>query len=180
MPEPGAVACVMPGTPGRWPFAGHVRGRWEAGPVQIAWAGRLAHSALPDEAWEAAQALRDVLATVTGDGRFDVIARAWAAVGTLPERWKTREDLCLLFAAADPAGILLSAAGVANVYVEATPGGWVAAALSGSPLYTEPGVPERAPVPQPSLRPGTRFIGLPRDVALPKPKDLALACGVRS
>ncbi len=168
----------MPGSPGRWPFAGHVRGRWEAGPVRLAWAGRIAHSALPEEAWEAATALRDVLGSVVGDGRFDVINQAWAAVDTLPERWKTREDLSLLLAACDPAGILLSSAGMAAVYVE-SPAGWVAAALSGSPLFTEPGAPARPPVPQPSLRPGTRFVGLCKDMPLPKPADIALSCGVR-
>lgn len=168
----------MPGSPGRWPFAGHVRGRWESGPVRIAWAGRIAHSALPEEAWEAATALRDALGTVTGDGRFDVISRAWAAIDQLPERWKTREDLSLLLVASDPAGILLSSAGLTAVYVE-SPAGWVAAALSGSPLFSEPGVPSRAPVPQPSLRPGTRFVGLGKDMPLPKPADIALSCGVR-
>ncbi len=169
----------MPGTPGRWPFAGHVRGRWEAGPVRIAWAGRVAHSALPDEAWEAATALRDALAGVTGDGRFDVISRAWEAVAKLPERWKDREDLCLLFAASDPAGVMLSATGVTGVFIEGATG-WVAAALSGSPLFTEPGVPTRALVPQPPLRPGFRFLGLPKDMAMPKPAEVPMACGVRT
>ncbi len=168
----------MPGSPGRWPFAGHVRGSWSGGPVQLAWAGRVAHSALPEEAWEAAQSLRDALAGVTGDGRFDVIARAWAAVDQLPERWRAREDLSLLFAAVDPAGVLLSATGLAGVFVE-SPSGWVAAALSGSPLFTEPGVPARPPVPQPSLRAGTRFAGLCKDMPLPRPADIALSCGVR-
>ena len=172
------VVVWMPGSPGRWPFAGHVRGSWESGPVRIAWAGRIAHSALPDEAWEAAEALRDALKSVTGDGRFDVITRAWEAVATLPERWKTREDLSLLFVASDPAGNLLSAAGLAGVYVESS-SGWVAAALSGSPLFTEPGAPARPPVPQPSLRPGNHFVGLCKDMPMPKPADLALSCGVR-
>ncbi|MSP56439.1 MAG: hypothetical protein EXR69_12685 [Myxococcales bacterium] len=169
----------MPGAPGRWPFAGHVRGRWESGPVQIAWAGRVAHSALPEEAWEAAEALRDVLAGVVGDGRLDVLARAWSAIDTLPDRWKSREDLCILLAARDPAGTVLSGAGLTAVLVEGQTD-WVAAALSGSPLFTEPGAPARAPVPQPSLRPGFRFVGLPKEAILPKSGEIAAACGVRA
>lgn len=180
--DPEAVAAVevwMPGNPGRWPFAGHVRGRWAEGGVRLAWAGRIAWSALPDEAYEAADALRDAMATVRGDSRFTVIAAAWAAVAALPERWRAREDLSVLFAAADADGIVLSSAGLTGVWVEGE-SGWVAAALSGSPLFTEPGVPGRAPTPQPPLRAGARFVGLPRDIALPRPADIALACGVRA
>ncbi len=175
---PDAIDVWMPGSPGRWPFAGHVRGRWESGAIRLAWAGRIAWCALPEDAFEAAEALRDVLSTVRGDGRFTAIASAWAAVDTLADKWKSRGDVSLLFAAVDPAGIVLSSTGLEAVWVEGH-SGWVAAALSGSPLFTEPGAPERAPVPQPPLRPGLRFLGLPPGIALPKPADMALACGVR-
>lgn len=179
--DPEAVAAVevwMPGSPGRWPFAGHVRGRWAGSGVRVAWAGRIAWSALPEEAYEAADALRDALATVQAETRFDAVARIWAAIAELPERWRTREDLSILIAAADAEGIALSAAGLTGVWVQ-NDSGWVTAALSGSPLFTEPGVPARAPTPQPPLRSGVRFVGLPRDIALPRPADIALACGVR-
>lgn len=169
----------MPGSAGRAPFAGHVRGARDLPGLRVAWAGRIAATAAPEEAWDAADALRDVVAAATeaGGDRASVTAAIYEGLRALPARWRDRTDLSLLVAVADEQGIGLAGCGFAQVLVE-TSGGWLAAALPGSPLIGEPGLPDAWSAPQPPLRTGTRFLGLAADTAVPL--DPARACGVRS
>lgn len=154
-----------------------MRGAREVGGVRLAWAGRVAASASPEEAWEAADALRDVLAAATAPDRDGLIAAVGAGLRGLPARWRDRGDLSLLLAGADEQGIRLMGCGLAQVLVETT-GGWLAAALPGSPLVGDPGLPAEWAAAQPPLRAGVRFLGLPAGV--PLPPDVARACGVHA
>ncbi len=171
------MTCLLPGSPGRAPFAGHVRGARDLDGVRLAWAGRIAATASPDEAWLAADALRDVLTDTTGRDREALIAAVGVGLRAIPAALRDRADLSLLLAVADARGILLMGTGFAQVLVD-TEGGWLAAALPGSPLIGEPGFPEDWAVGQPPLRTGTRFLGLPTGLAVPT--DAAHACGVRA
>lgn len=115
---------------------------------------------------------------MSGGTRAEVLERVGAALSTIPPRWRERGDLSLLAAAADPTGISLAGCGFAQVLVD-TAGGWLAAALPGSPLLGEPGLPGAWPVPQPPLRAGARFLGLCAGQTVPT-GDVARACGVRA
>jgi hypothetical protein len=177
------LVALLPGSAGRWPFAGHVRGvgvAAEAG--SVAWAGRVGTGLPPEEAWEAAEALRDCFAAWTLELGYattssHALTRLWPHLRALPARWATRADLCFVAAAHDGARMLLTGVGLDGVLVE-TGSGWVVAALSGSPLLGETGLPAHDPAPQPPLRTGARVIGLPPGAALPAADKLDLACGL--
>ena len=179
-----ALTVLMPGSPGRWPFSGHVRGRWrraDAG-LTLAWAGRISATSGPEEAWEAAEALRAALAaglpeitpTTSTTGALEGL---WRRLGTLPPALVAREDLSLLIAAEGAEGIRLVGCGLASVSVDGV-GGLVGAVLVGSPLLGEPGLPVAAPPPEPPQRAGRLFVALPPGLALPDRRKLDDACGV--
>lgn len=165
----------MPGTPGRAPFAGHVRGVRAAGGVTLAWAGRVAAAAGPEIGWEAAEALRTVLAAVAPGARDAWLRAAFAALRGLEPRWLGRDDLSLLLVAADADGARLIGVGLAEVRVLAGTG-WTAALPRTSPTLAEPGPLPDAPALEAPLRAGDAWIGLPPGVPFPT-GDWARACG---
>lgn len=165
----------MPGTPGRAPFAGHVRGVRRAGGVTLAWAGRLAAAVGPETGWEAAEALRTALAAVVPGARDAWLRATFTALRGLDARWLGREDLSLLLVAADADGARLTGVGLAEVRVR-TATGWTSALPRTSPALTEPGPLPDAPAIEAPLRGGDTWIGLPPGIAFPT-GDWARACG---
>ena len=185
-PAPTALTALMPGSPGRWPYAGHVRGQWRRndGTLALAWAGRIAASCGPEEAWQAAEALRASLAAgIASIGAAANAATAldlmWLPLATLPPPLVAREDLTLLIAPDGADGVRLIGCGLASVSVEGA-GGFVGAVLVGSPLLGEPGLPAVAPTPEAPQRAGRRFIALPPGLTLPDRARLDSACGVHA
>lgn len=178
------LTVLMPGSPGRWPYTGHVRGRWRRsdGSLSLAWAGRIAATCGPDEAWQGAEALRTALAAGlagigAGTGLVSALEAVWRPLAALPAPLVAREDLSLLIAGEGPEGVRLVGCGLASVWVEGA-GGFVGAVLVGSPLLGEPGLPSGAPPPEPPQRAGRLFVALPPGLTLPDRARLDAACGV--
>lgn len=185
MPDPSpSLVALLPGSPGRWPFAGHVRGRALHGDLSLAWAGRVGGSLPPEDAWEGAEALREALRTadVAGASRAADPARAasdvvWAALRSLPAALLAREDLSFLLVGVVSGRAFVTGCGLETVLAE-TPSGWVSAALAGAPLLTEPGLPASPAPPQPPHRSGARYLGVPPGIPMPAPDRIELVCGV--
>lgn len=167
----------MPGSPGRAPFAGHVRGARAEGRLRLGWAGRLAGAAGPEEGWAAAEALRAVIAGVPATGRDAWLRGAFAALRQLDPRWLGREDLSLLLVAEDGDGARLTGVGLAEVQVGG-PGGWASALPRSSPMLGEPGPLPDAPAIESPLRKGDPWIALWPGAPAPG-DDWDLICGWR-
>lgn len=165
------MRVMLVGSPGRTPFTGHFRGRWAAGPITLAWAGRIRPSAAPAEAWEAAEQASLVVSSAVaaaGADRFAVIESAWKALRTMD-----RGDLSVLFVAQDSDGTSVSASGLAELKADG-----IDVVPAGHPLLGEPGIPERTGFFQPD-RPATDWVGVPVGARWPT-TDVLLACGWRN
>lgn len=171
------MQVVMPGSPGRTPFAGCVRGVRQEGGLTLGWAGRIAASAGPVEAWEAAEALRDTLAVIAPGPRDAWLRGVFQALPLLPPRWIDRGDLSLLLVARDADGVRLTGVGLADVLV-LVQGAFVPALPRTSPLRGEPGPLPDAPVLEAPLRDGAVWLGLAPGMPVPDPVGWAAACGV--
>lgn len=118
-PEPSPPQVGLLGTPGPWPFAGHLRGRRHGTGGALSWAGRIAASGGPQVGYQASRAVDAALRQVahTGDRRR-VLADAWLALDGLrpaalgPERGA---DLVLLLVAVDAEGAAISGVGLDRI-----------------------------------------------------------------
>lgn len=161
------MRALLVGSPGRSPFAGHFRGRTEQGGAVLAWAGRVNGGAAPEEAWAAAEAARDVMATLAGADRFALIDGAWGALRTLE-----RSDLAVLLVARDAEGLSVAACGLGDLRVGGEP-----VAEPGHPVFDEPGVRERPGYFHPTVS-GEEWVGLPVGLKWPG-GSVAVMCGAR-
>ena len=138
--SPPALALLDRDDP--WPLAGHVRGALQGPSASVAWVGRVKAAAGPQSAWRASRRLEDALTRAgapSGDRRR-VLSVLWSRLEGLAEA----DDLVLLLAARDEAGVALSAVGVQRLYGarDGVLQTWLA---SPHPLLGAPGVPARMP-----------------------------------
>ncbi|HND28919.1 MAG TPA: hypothetical protein PLA94_02935 [Myxococcota bacterium] len=171
------VEVHLLGSPGRRPFAGHFRGRMTVGGVSLAWAGRLAFSLSPPEAWIAADAARAALAAWPGgDNRVDAIQQAWLCLHRMEARWIERQDISVLFAAEDAEGFALSACGLQMIH-ERVEGSFRPMLSQDHPLLSEAGLSDSPSLFLPTS-PGP-WVGQAVGSALPT-GDADRLCGIRS
>lgn len=120
--EPPQLALLGGREP--WPLAGHVRGSLADDGVAVAWVGRIAAEAGPEEAWRCSRNLDRALrrgGVPTGTDRGRALTALWARVDTIAEDAlgpAGGRDLVLFLAARDPDGIALSGVGLAAVLGE--------------------------------------------------------------
>lgn len=176
--------ALLLGGGGRLPFRGHIRRGLRSGDAHLHLAARVAHTADPGAAWQAAGALWEALDGCAGRDRYTLCRAAWERLVGLnrealgPHRG---EDLTLLMVCADPQGQILSGCGLGALWaVDAQ--GLRELVEPGHPLLGAAGLPKTLPrVLGPSL-PASAYVARPggEEGPAPDPERLAALCGVRA
>lgn len=143
------MRVLLLGSPGPFPFVGHLRVTRMDGAVTLRLAARLAaHD--PETGWARVESARNALATVAGADRYAIVAAAWSAL-----RPFDAEDLVVLLLATDPEGTVLTGAGLDAVYADGAP-----LVPAGHPLLGPPGIPMRTGFYH-EERPAGTYVGVP-------------------
>ena len=179
----GPHRALILGSPGRYPFNGHLRLALRSGAARLHLAAVVAPGCEPPVAHAATVALRAQLVDAEGSGRFDLLRSAWDLLAGIdpsllgPARGG---DLALLLVAWDDEGLGVAGTGLDALHALGTQ---VEPLLEGAhPLFGIRGVPANPPGLFTPHEPPAVVVGSPATGALDPSAhpSWALACGYRA
>jgi len=181
------VAAYLLGDSGRMPFVGHFRTAVSNDTVCLAVAGRVAAGSGTTVAFRAAREIEAALHGIQLDPVHDrnaLLRSAWSVLADIAEcdlGPEGGDDLTVLFACADKAGVGIAGTGLGGVW------SWDNNALHAlvegeHPLLGAPGRPADVPGVLTLDNPAQQLVAIPHplQIALPASDQIALRCGVHS